>query len=214
MQKKLKDILAPMTTKEKINYIWHYYRVHIIIGIVILIVLITTVNGILNKKDPAINMMVLGEKVDYNMTETVRGQMNKEFLTDEQQKDYEIVLQPIIYSEDGMDGSGPVGLQKMVAEIAGGFLNILVANQAMYEQMNVENQLKDINSVVDLSSYDFDPEENFYYEGDKVTGIKASAIAILDKIIYDEDAILYLPGNAKEQEFTSDFLDYLFTVQQ
>ncbi|MEK3887214.1 hypothetical protein [Bacillus sp. FSL K6-3431] len=212
MKKSLKEVLAPMTKAEKIKYIWHYYRFHILGLIAVIIFATFTINGIVNKKDSVLNLMIVGEKIDNTKVEELVEQFNKDLLMEEDRNSAEIGMQAVTYSTTEMDPQMQVGLQKLAAELAAGAVDILIVDKAYYDEMNVDGQLLDIKEISSIENLPYDNDQMYVSEEDKVTGIDLSALPLFEGVTFDENIVLCLPANSKNDEYIRDFLKYMINL--
>ncbi|MFK4998110.1 hypothetical protein ACI2OX_14370 [Bacillus sp. N9] len=71
-EEKLDRNISANERKKRVDYIWHYYKFHIIGAIAFIVIASTTINGIMNKKDVMLNIMIVGEKMDTVKIEEIR----------------------------------------------------------------------------------------------------------------------------------------------
>ncbi|MBS4207828.1 hypothetical protein [Bacillus sp. FJAT-50079] len=209
MKKSLKEILAPMSGKERVNYIWHYYKFHMIGVIVLVVIASTTINGIINKKDVMLNIMIVGEKMDTAKIEDITEKINVELLNEKERDKYEISIQAVPFSTTNIDPQMQVGLQKMAAELAGGFIDVLLVEKSFFDEMNLEGNLLDIKELSGAQALPYQDDQIYMSEDERVTGIHASAIKLFENAIYDENVVLCIPGNTKNEANVSTFLSYM-----
>lgn len=210
MKKSLKEILAPMSKEERIQYIWHYYKFHILGVIALIIVAIVTINSINNKKDIAINVMIVGEMIDTEKVSDMRQALNEELLDLEEQESSEVSLQAVTVSAEGFDPQMQAGLQKMMAELSAGYIDVLYIDKSFFDQMNTDGQLLDIQQLYGDQSLPLSDEYLYFAEDQKtITGINIAEIKPLKNVIYDDNIIMCIPANTKKQAFITRYLQHL-----
>lgn len=205
----LKEVLAPMTRTEQVKYIWHYYRFHILGLIVVIIFSTFTINGIINKKNTELNFMIVAEKIDHTKVEGLLEQFNKELIMEEDRSLTEIGMQAVTYSKTEIDPQMQVGLQKLAAELAAGAVDILMVDKGYYEEMNVDGQLLDIKELSGIENLPYANDRVYVSEEGKVTGIDLSALSLFLGATFDENIVLCLPANSKNDEYITKFLKYM-----
>ncbi|WP_078544530.1 hypothetical protein [Litchfieldia alkalitelluris] len=209
MKKKLSDILAPMSFTEKISYLWEYYRIHFIASIVILIVLVTTISSIIEKKDIVLNIVVMGQMVDSEKLQSLQNSVNVELVNEEDRNSSEVSVRHIQYSSTQMDQQASVGLQKMAAEMSSKAIDIFVVDKALFEQINSQGQLLNLEDIqgVELSSID---ESHLYLSAQQegqVVGIDSTAMNIFSDVTTGGEFVLCIPANAQNMEKISQFFE-------
>jgi len=201
------------TTSEKMKYIWDYYKFFIIGSIALVFLVSYSINSVLSKKVNVLNIVMLTGMVEPDDIETLRQTLLLELLTEEEQEKSDILIQNMKTSSDNtIDVQAGMNIQKMVAELSSGGIDIFIVEREFFNQMNAENQLLSIQQLSGLTSLPYPEDQLFYSEenGEEVTGIHVSAIGLLDKVLmYDKDKILCVPANAKNIEFVSKFLQFI-----
>jgi len=150
-KKKLKD----MTFKEKIEYIWQYYKIQIVIVVVVVFILGSIVNGILNPPTPiyagvAIYEVYLGESFDTEferiMTETL----------------IEDPMLEKIYVYSFISGDDPSAqmamVQKLMAMLTTKEIDLFIAENGVFAMYIAEGILAPINQTGIIA-----PEELLVY---------------------------------------------------
>ena len=112
MKKSLREIMAPMTWRERLDYIWEYYKWYIIGGLFILIVTGTGISDLINKKDVAFNMFVVTFNADMDLVEELETDLTDWLIPEEEQDKNQVVLHvhPYTKTENGI--AFPRGVQE------------------------------------------------------------------------------------------------------
>ena len=168
MKKSLKEILSPMSTSEKIKYIWHYYRLHILGVLAIIIILSVSVNSIMNKKETVMNVMVVGEMVDTTRLDEIKETLNEELIDESERDSAEIMVQFVNYSPTNGNPQAQMGIQKVVAELAAGAIDVMIIDKDFFDQLNTDDQLLSIQEVSGIAGLPFEEEQVYYSPGNEV----------------------------------------------
>ncbi|MEK3887183.1 hypothetical protein [Bacillus sp. FSL K6-3431] len=209
MKKSLKAILAPMSNSEKIKYIWHYYRIHIIVTILLILVVVFSINSIRNKKDTMMNLMVVGELINTEEISELRKALNEDLLNPKEQESAEISVQEVMYSVNDMNPQMQAGLQKMAAELSAGYVDILLVEKSFFDEMNKDDQLLDIQQLYGKPLPVAEDDVHFAQDKDNMaTGINVAAIKQLKDVILDENIVMCIPANTKNMKFITRYLQY------
>lgn len=210
MKRPLKEIMAGMSTQEKISYIWEYYKYLIIAIIVLIIAIVYTFIAVATKKDDVLNIMLMTQYAYPEKVEEVQEVLYNEFLTEEERNKSKIVIQSVTPNPDGSNIQAGMEMQKMVAELSAGMIDIFIADETFFESMNNNQQLLPLQQLKGLDPIPF-PEEKLYYSDEKnVTGIDISSIELFDGLMYeDTEKVLFSPINSKKQDYIVRFIQYL-----
>lgn len=210
MKRPLREILSEMTTQEKINYIWEYYKFHIIGTIVVLILIIYTVHSVVNKKDDILNIVLMTQYADPEQIELVKDTLYQELLTDEERDSSNIIIQTIRPNKDGKDIQAGMEMQKMVAELSAGYIDFFIADPDFFEQMNEEQQLMSYQNLEGISTFPFPDDQLLYGEEKAITGIDVTTQPLFQNLFIEEgQKILFTPINAKNTAYISRLIQFL-----
>ena len=209
----MKEILAPMSTKEKIEYIWDYYKLHIIGTLFTFIAIGSFVHSWMSHKDSALQIMIAGEQINRENAYTLQETLNKQLLSKNERKEKEVIVQAVTYSSDGNNPDSAVSLQKIIAEIAAGTVDVLIIDKKFFDQMNKDGQLIPIQSLSEGKKLPY--KEVYYSPANRkdIVGIKAGDIAMLKAIVYKEDLILCVPGNTNNKRYVVKFVDVMLAAE-
>ncbi|MCJ7841727.1 hypothetical protein MUB24_12630 [Lederbergia sp. NSJ-179] len=210
MKRPLREILSEMSTKEKMNYIWEYYKYFIIGFIVLVIFIVYTVYSIANKKEDILNIVLITDYASPEQVEQVKENLYHNFLTDEERDTSNIIIQTLrLKSEDMQAG---VEMQKLAAQLSAGDIDFFIADQDFFEQMNQEGQLLSFQELEGIDDLPFQKEQLFYADDNdqKVTGVNISSNPVFQDLIQkEEEKILFIPINVKNKEVISRFVQFL-----
>lgn len=216
VKKSLRKILAPMSWKERIDYLWTYYKFHFIIPLVLIVTIVMMIQSIAEKKDIVLNVMILGERIDMEKIDKLTAELNLLMVKEEDFDEMEVAIRVVPYSPTATDPQvQQAALQKMIVEVAAGTIDILVIDQGQFDRMNrEEGYFSDIRYLAGERDLAFDESDVYYSPGNKVTGIDVSAITILKDGIQDPDRVLCFLSNGPNVENAKKFLSYMLDNQK
>lgn len=196
MKPNIKAILAPMSQKERIEYIWEYYKFHIIGTIVAIILLISFISSIGEKKDVVLNMTIIGQGVNTEGVVQIQEQLNDELVKDK--ADEEVSVQHLTYNKSSMDEASRAGIQKLSAEITLGNIDLMIVEKELFEEISLQK-----SSLLALN--DIKGTDKLIKSDEKVYGIGTSDIQLLAPLGLDENKVLCVPSTTKNLENINKF---------
>jgi len=195
LKQNIKAILAPMSPKERIAYIWDYYKFHIIGTIVAIILLISLVSSIGGKKEVVLNMTIIGQGVNTEGVVQLQEQLTNKIVQDK--ADEEVSVQHLTYNKSSMDEASRAGIQKMAAEISLGSIDLMIVDKELFEEISSQNALLALN--------DFKGTNKLLPSDEKVYGMSTSDIKLLAPLALDENKVLCVPSTAKNLKKINEF---------
>ncbi|MDR1913487.1 MAG: hypothetical protein LBQ68_03260 [Clostridiales bacterium] len=204
--------LKEMSFKEKISYIWEYYK-YFIIGFVIVMVLIANiVNAILHPpKDNFAHLIFYGGYVDELVAEELKNELAAALMTEEER------LTGDIYYTNILLASGDIQIdmanrQKFAAMIAAQELDILLINENELSANIEQGMCMPLGEVLgeDLSKYS-DKLITSTFEGVEAPyAIKTQGNKFFERDgVYIENMCLAVIINTKNLEHVREIIDYL-----
>jgi hypothetical protein len=185
-----------MSPKERIAYIWDYYKYHIIGSIAAIILLISFISSIGEKKEVVLNMTIIGQGVNTEGVVELQEKLTNKLVQDK--ADEEVSVQHLTYSKSSMDQASRAGIQKMSAEITLGAIDILIVEKDLFEEISSQS-----SSLVALN--DFKGIDNLLPSEEKVYGISTSDIPLLATLELDENKVLCVPSTSKNLKNINKF---------
>jgi hypothetical protein len=195
LKQNIKAILAPMSPKERMAYIWDYYKFHIIGTIVAIILIISFISSIGGKKEVVLNMTIVGQGVNTEAVVQLQEQLTNKLVQDKE--DEEVSVQHLTYSKSSMDQASQAGIQKMSAEISLGAIDLMIVEKDLFEEFSSQNGLLALN--------DFKGTNKLLPSNEKVYGISTSDIQLLAPLELDENKVLCVPGTTKNLKKINQF---------
>jgi hypothetical protein len=180
-----------MSTKERFSYIWDYYKFHIIGSITAIILLILLISSIDEKKEAYLNITILGNGVNPEGIAQLQEQLTNELVKDK--ADEEVFIETLSYDKSSPDAASRAGVQKMVAQITTGSIDLLIVDKELFEE--ISSQQNSLLAINDLKGTGKRLPSN-----EEVFGISTSDINLLAPLKLDENKVLCIPSNTKNLE--------------
>lgn len=209
MKKGLKEILAPMSWSERLDYIWEYYKWPIIGTLFVLFVILSGINDVMNKKDVVLNIFAASLDADMEKVEELEHRLNDLIIPDDEQDDSQILLQVFHYNKTENGIIFPQGVkEKMLVEMSSQTLDVLLIPEEEFLKFQpLEDSFKDLATLLDNP---IPIEEEYVITGknQEILGIRVAAITGLHDIFPDTDLVLGIPKNSIQTENSKVFLEY------
>lgn len=180
-----------MSTKERFSYIWDYYKFHIIGSITAIILLILLISSIDEKKEAYLNITILGNGVNPEGIAQLQEQLTNVLVKDK--ADEEVFIETLSYDKSSPDAASRAGVQKMVAQITTGSIDLLIVDKELFEE--ISSQQNSLLAINDLKGTGKRLPSN-----EEVYGISTSDINLLSPLKLDENKVLCIPSNTKNLE--------------
>ncbi len=201
--KKMND----MSRKEKFSYILYYYKVHIIIAVVLIAVIISFIYSIVTRKDSVMNAALLNTNVyDSSMTH-----LKPDFIEyagiDSSQFDVMIDTGMSI-NYDASDQMSFSYAQKITAMLSAGSLDVIVADAPVIDNYASISAFVNLEEVLpeDLQKKLEGKYEYYYYEYEEDGRIPIG--------LYIDDSVILKDGynDGKQKGVYSDSVRPIFTI--
>lgn len=184
-----KKALSTMSTKEKLAYFWEYYKVHVLVTVVVLVLVISLVKQFVTSKDVGF-YAVLIDAITTDSNSGLNEIWSEEFLEYAQidPAKYEVSIDTSISISGNADVQYLiVNQQKLFAMLAAGGISALVADTETFEAYAQNDTFYDIESL--LSKEELNKYASYLYYTDASTFKNTNDIPA-DDVSAQED-----PGN-------------------
>lgn len=190
MKTKVSDILkSDDTTKEKLDYLWGYYRVHVIVALIGLVFGIFLLVDWINRPVTYFHLTVLAPQVDFD---------EEEILSEEMQN----LLNPQGQNEAVYASFTPHGemAERFVAQLSAGEYDVILMDEGAF------NEYASFGTMEEFRVVEIDEDE--HYQPDEYNNpmaINSSALPVLDDYVTTADMYLMIPQNSNRKEITIEF---------
>lgn len=189
-----KELMNSMTFKEKVDYLWYYYKIHAIAAVLIIVMITYIITTAVTNRDPAFVIAVLEEVRDPIALTELNETLNEELLTEEERNESEVSIQLI-------NRSTPEGQSQFVTQLAAGTFDMIIAREDTFDLLNNQGSTAILEKYADLEAIDTGQHELLYKDSGQVTGIRTAEMESLQNVIATENSILFVPLNPEHTEY-------------
>lgn len=194
----VKERLHNMSFKEKCDYIWEYYKIHILSTIILIAIIISTVHSIATKVDVYCNITYIGDYISDETLSQFKSDINEIVLKGDETKTIE--FNTFLGDEESLK-SNPQIVQKLAVMIPAKEIDLAIVNKDYFDTNFSSDMFLDLTTLdgfssIPLSNYELikntnDPSDSGIY------GIKTKNINLINKLNSDNaDNILVLISNS------------------
>ncbi len=202
----MKRLIATLRTmsskKEQIDYIWEYYKLHIIGSISAIIFLGIMVGNIFDEEEKVFEVMVVSE-ASLSVIEQV-----EEDLSDHTFDAFTLFFEYIQHKGGKVEESAYQQMQKMSAALSVGQIDIIITDKALAKQLIEEDLFLPLSEVIDLNQINQEDYQLADFETNEIYGISTKNAAYLDAPTFDDTFIL-VPATSRNQEYVQEVIDVL-----
>ena len=196
--------LKGMNKQKKAEYIWDYYKLHIIGTLAVLCIIISIIHSQITKPDYVFTLTMLGNIVDTNTTTNLETQLTKVVVKDgSSKKQARVETMPLDGSKNTDTQTTSQYMQKLTAEVSVGELDVVVLNKTMFETFAKEDMFLKLDNVSGLNLDSLKGEKLHALGSDKknaVYAIDAKDIVILKKMGFDtKNKVIGIIGSTKQK---------------
>ena len=207
-QPKFKDAIKNMTRKQKKEYIWEYYRYHIISVVFVLFLGGYSIYEVSQRKEMSLSIALTGGVTSMENMDEISDYLNETLLTEEQRKDYQVLVQSIPFNSSNQD-PGFEFAQKLVVLVAAGEIDLIVVDEPTFEDFYKEGYFLPLNELqVDLTTFDVVERNGLAY------GILIEEFELFEDIFPMEGWVLAAIVNGNRQDEVENFMNYLIASQK
>lgn len=210
-----KKKLSEMTIKEKLDYIWEYYK-YPIVGIIFVAALVGSIinNVFINPpKNVFAHMVFYNDYVSEETSDGFSDKLTEHLITDKEEE--QILITYLMISQDDLQASIAMS-QKFVAMIASKEIDLIISERSDFEIMCTQGYFLELNKVLspkELAGYSdrlmtgtIDGEEGSY-----VYGIRMDDNPLFDEFrLRTDDRVLSIIASSDRVENASAAIRYIF----
>ncbi|GAA0181224.1 hypothetical protein SH2C18_37840 [Clostridium sediminicola] len=203
--------LSKMTKKQKREYIWDYYKLHIIGSLIVIIVVGSFIHNMITAKEYEFNVSVIGgylsadeiNEIDEEITSLIYGENENKKIA---YVDYYSLTKKQNNNMLEMDYNM---VQKFMAKIATQQVDVILMHKEIFKQYEPKEFFFDLGEIDNL---DLNGVKLVEKDG-KIFGVYLEGNKIFNKSEYTNgEYIVCVPLSSTRQEQIVDFFDYIFTT--
>ena len=144
--------LKSMSNKKKAEYIWEYYKLHIIGVLAVIFIVASVIHGQITKIDYVFNLTLIGNNVDENKKTEVEKQLTNIVIKDGEERKQAIVdVIPLEGSSKANASMSNVNTQKFIAKISVGEIDVVILDKGMFESFVKQGMFSRLDNISKLS---------------------------------------------------------------
>lgn len=197
--------LKGMTKKNKIQYIWDYYKIHIIVTIVVLIGMISFIHGQITKINYEFNLTIIGSALETDKIEKFEKTLTPIVIKNPGVKQSaQVDLMAVASLTGGKEATSSQYMQKFVAELSANVMDLLILNKSDYDAFQKQGAFLKLDNIqgLDLSALKDDKLERATDNAEKgVYGINIQDNKLLVGFgINTQNSVLCIPSSTKQKD--------------
>lgn len=165
--KEEREALKNGTPKQKLAYFWYYYKWHVIIALVVIIMIVSFVKQLTDRKDPAFYAVMLNASLLDQMTSE-----QPDFVTDFAEKEgIDLNTSDITFDtsirivEDSMDETSSTSSQKLMVYVAANELDCMITDFTSFQKYANSSMFHDLRDI--LTDEQIQALEPYFYYVDR-----------------------------------------------
>lgn len=215
MAEEKKNWFKELTFKEKLHYIWDYYKIHIIVGLLLIYVLTTFTLSMINRKEYVLNIALIGESVDFDRLSQFSHEVTKELVGNpSDKKEASVDFYKLMRDSQGELILDPASTQKLIARIAAKQIDVIILDKKSFDALAVQGAFLRLDKTEGLDLKDYKVEKTLK----DMNGVKKGVYGIyvnydnrwLKQIGYDyHDKIIAVLSNSEHKDLAIKFVKWL-----
>ncbi|MBE3578804.1 MAG: ABC transporter substrate-binding protein [Caldanaerobacter subterraneus] len=215
MAEEKKNWFKELTFKEKLQYIWDYYKIHIIVGLLLIYVLTTFTLSMINRKEYVLSIALIGESVDFDRLSQFSHEVTKELVGNPSDKKEALVdFYKLMRDSQGELILDPASTQKLIARIAAKQIDVIILDKKSFDALAVQGAFLRLDKTEGLNLKDYKVVKTLK----DVNGVKKGVYGIyvnsdnrwLKQIGYDyHNKIIAVLSNSEHKDLAIKFVKWL-----
>lgn len=168
--------LKNMSRKEKMEYIWDYYKIHIIGSIVVIALIISFIHGQATKIEYVANLTIIGGVTNEDKLEQTEQNLTRLIVKNGQDRQ-QVLIDAIPITD--VNNPEPQLIQKFTVKLAAQEIDVMVLDKTMFDDLVKKGTFLKLGDIKDinLSSIKEDKIEGVNEENKKgIYGVSAENI--------------------------------------
>ncbi|MCM0650864.1 hypothetical protein NBE98_21135 [Clostridium swellfunianum] len=206
--------LKSMTPKERREYIWDYYKIHIIGGLIGILLIGSFIYGQVTRVETIFNLTLMGSA----SIEPKREELQKDITSllispTEKKKEAFISTMPIAGNLTSSDASNMQLIQKFMAQIAANELDLIVMDKNDFNKFSEEGIFSKLEDLTDFKSTEFKTQKLVKNSaGDSNYGVDVESNKKLEEIGFNtKDKVIAVIATSNRKDQAVKVLKWLLT---
>ncbi|MDX8044573.1 hypothetical protein SH601_01110 [Gracilibacillus sp. S3-1-1] len=201
--RKLWETLKTMSFKEAVDYIWEYYKLHIIGIIAAVVFLVSLLTTIFGKEEDTYELMIVSD-IPYDVIEPFEQQINEQYFND-----FRVAINNITSGGGSISELSYADVQKFWATIGASMADIIITNETIAQELVEQEGLLKIEEAIDLERLSDKNVQQYHLDMNDVYGIDTNQLAVFADYEVFQDKVVIIPINSENHAYTTEFLETL-----
>lgn len=204
--------LKSMTKQEKRDYIWYYYKTHIITGLLAILLVGSLIYEVTSKDQIIFSLTLFGaseptlyyEEIEEDLTQLVAPDSNAK-------ETVRVQFFALNEVEESFDEITDLYQQKMMTQVAAKELDLVIMGENDFKFYANQNMFEPLNEVTGID-WSLVADQDLLKDSTTqlIYGIKMSENSLLNTVNYDsEGKVLALINNSNHKEMATKIINYL-----
>ncbi len=178
--------LKKMSRKEKIEYIWDYYKIHIIATLIAIFAVSSFIYSYVTKVEYVFNITILSNDMDENTRANLEKQITN-YVVGKSEKRKQAAVEVMPITDTG--NSSPMTaqfMQKFMVKLAAGEIDLVIFDRSMLETYTKQEALIKLDDIVNDKSVQgvSDSTKGVYaVEADNIKILRDAGFNTKDKVV-------------------------------
>jgi hypothetical protein len=202
------NTLQGMSTKQKISYVWDYYKIHILSSLVILFLIISFTYSQLTSQETYFDITYIGASINVDELSHVDDSLNQIVLNGSSKK---VINLDSIFTDNSSDNLNEQFSQKFMVKIAAKEIDMAIVSKKFFENNYSSDMFLNLNSLEGFSSLPIANHEVIKRNDSNgnlaAYGISVKNINLLSNVKFtSDDYILVIISNSEKIDRSLDML--------
>lgn len=199
----IKEKFKTLSAKKKVEFIYDYYKLHIIFVLIAIITISYIVFSMVTKQDTYCNITYYGSSATSEELSSIKDTLNKNILSDN--KKSSIFIDSIFIDPDSNYGDDPTSTQVFSVKLASNEIDILLLNKNYFNYLANNDMLLDLSLLDGFNSLNLNENDLITTKNqsndEHLYGIKINNLNLLKNSLPDLDnTILAIAISSQRQE--------------
>ncbi|MBC8061872.1 MAG: hypothetical protein H7Y18_14565 [Clostridiaceae bacterium] len=194
--------LREMTKRKKVEYIWDYYKIHIIITTIVFIGLISFIHGQITKINYEFNLTIIGSSLGSEKIEKFEKDLIPIVIKNpSKNQSVQIDIMPIDNLTGGQGVASPQYMQKFMVELNASVIDLLILNKKDFDVYQKQNAFLRIDEIKGMELASIKAEKITGAPDNGVYGINIQDNKLLmDFGVNTKDKVLCIPASTNRND--------------
>ncbi|MBZ9687047.1 hypothetical protein G9F72_012005 [Clostridium estertheticum] len=206
--------IKSMSNKKKAEYIWEYYKLHIIGVLAVIFIIASIIHGQITKIDYVFNLTLVGNNIDENKKTEVEKQLGSIVIKEGEGKKQALMdVIPLEGSSKANASMSSASTQKFIAKISVGEIDVVILDKGMAQTYAKQDMFSRLDNIKELDLAGIKNEKIEATGSDNIKAvyaINAENIKILKDTGFDtENMVIAIISSCKQKDKAATVIKWL-----